>query len=118
MKMKRREVAMTFQVLIDRFHRNKKRLPFHVEDLKCFFQSVENPVDLSMFYFLEIRPISQEEVRIKYSVKKDPYKRYTRTEYLYESFDITSSVKQSTEESELFPDPKFERFLPGLFDFP
>ena len=109
--LNRREMAVMFQFLIDRFQRDKKRLPFHSEDLKDFFQRRENPLDLSMFYFLKIIPISRTTVRIDYSVKKTPSKFYMRTEYLYESIEITGSGKESTKESEFFPRPKFEEFL-------
>lgn len=112
--MKRREVAIFFQFLIDRFVRDKKRLPYHTQDLKDFFQGKGQPLDLSLFYLLEIRPISKETVRVGYSVKKNPYQLHPHTEYLYESIEITRSFSGSQKESELFPDPKWE-WLPMEF---
>src|SRR5581483_10781482 len=110
-KMTRREIEVLFQFLIDRFQRNKKRLPFHVRDLKDFFQSEGHQLDFSEFYFLEIKPISREGVRVKYSTHKNPYKFYSRNEYLFDSIEIVVSSKGSTKENELFPEPKVKNFM-------
>ncbi len=71
-------------------------------------------MDFSMFYSLRIRPISREKVRVQYSVKKNPHKFYLRAELLFESVEITRSIKETTKETELFPRPKLEAFVPGF----
>jgi len=114
--MKRREVAILFQFLIDRFVRDKKRLPYHTQELKDFFQDKGQPLDLSAFYLLEIRATSRETVRVGYSMKKNPYKIHMHTEYFYESVEISCSLSEPEKESELFPEPKWEWLPRELWD--
>lgn len=114
--MKRREIAVLFQFLIDRFIKDEKRLPFHARDLKEFFQRKGQPLDISEFYFLEIWPISGERVRIEYSVKKNTRNFYGLPEYSRESIEITGSFGDAVKTSELFPEPKLEWPLKELWD--
>lgn len=114
--MERREVEILFQFLIGRFVRGKKRLPYHTQELKDFFQDKGQPLDLSPFYLLEIRAISQETVRVGYSVKKDPHKNHGHIGCFYESVEIACSFSGSEKGSGLFPRFKREWLPRELWD--
>ena len=102
--MKRLEVATLFRFLIGCFVRDKKRLPYHTQDLKDFFQGKGQALDLSSFYLLEIRPTSRETVRIGYSVRSNEYGTHASTGFFYESVEVTYPFSGP----ELFLESKWE----------